>query len=110
MVVPKTIEPLATFWNGYVGIPKSCVGYEQEYDSDCFDSIDIHGGLTFSRGNMKAFPSEYVPDDADDYWWVGFDTAHLGDDEIGDLEGYARAETERLRVQIENLNTQKKGE
>ena len=53
--------------NGYVAIPKGHPWYGMQYnDIPC----DIHGGLTFSR-SCNIFDSEY--------WMIGFDTAHLGD-------------------------------
>lgn len=52
---------------GYVAIPKGHRYYGTEYD---FLDIDCHGGLTYSD-------SGYPLDDGN--WYIGFDTAHLGD-------------------------------
>ena len=34
--------------------------------------LGVHGGLTYSAGNKYPVPME-------DYWWFGYDCAHLGD-------------------------------
>ncbi len=57
--------------NGYVRIPEGHPYYEKTYDDI---PVDVHGGLTFSDHifeNGKHFSDGY---------WVGFDTAHYGDD------------------------------
>lgn len=53
---------------------------------DCDDvDIDVHGGLTFSRGCAHSEDESqgvcHVPEPgtSDDVWWFGFDCAHLGD-------------------------------
>ena len=57
--------------NGYVRIPEGHPYYEKTYDDI---PVDVHGGLTFSDHifeDNKHFSDGY---------WVGFDTAHYGDD------------------------------
>ena len=57
--------------NGYVRIPEGHPYYEKTYDDI---PVSVHGGLTFSDhifGDSKHFSDGY---------WVGFDTAHYGDD------------------------------
>lgn len=58
-------------YNGYVGVKKGHRYYGVYYE-DVKLKEQVHGGLTYS-GYMKyeGFKS--------DYWYLGFDTAHLGD-------------------------------
>ena len=57
--------------NGYIAIQKNHDLYEKNYDEVW---VDVHGGLTYS-GFMKNTPYK-------DYWFLGFDTCHYGDDKI----------------------------
>jgi len=57
--------------NGYVRIAEGHKYHEKAYDDI---SVSVHGGLTFGQhifDNDKHFSEGY---------WVGFDTAHYGDD------------------------------
>lgn len=56
---------------GYVGVPKGDPLYGMQYDDEIFDSVDAHGGLSFS-GTRKFITS-------DDLWFFGFDCGHCGD-------------------------------
>lgn len=68
---------------GYVGVPKDHPYHGKHYDADGID-VDVHGGLTFasacSHGDEASTVCHRVEDGEDDnVWWLGFDTAHLGD-------------------------------
>lgn len=55
-------------------IPLVCFGAKEDkvYASpDVY--FDVHGGITFSDGGLRALP------DVKDLWWFGFDCAHAGD-------------------------------
>ena len=61
-------------WCGYVGVPKehTCYGKGEE-------DFLVHGGITYTskcKPPICHIPQEGMPDDV---WWLGFDTAHLGD-------------------------------
>ena len=66
-----TLVSFDTGWgNGYIGVPKEHPWYEKYYmDIENEYDVDIHGGLTYSG----------FEDDDKCFWWVGFDTAHVGD-------------------------------
>lgn len=73
VIIPNTRNTFTdTGWgNGYVRIPEGHEYYEKTYDDI---PVNVHGGLTFGDhvfGKDKYFSDGY---------WVGFDTAHYGDD------------------------------
>lgn len=73
VIIPNTRNTFSdTGWgNGYVRIPEGHEYYEKTYDDI---PVNVHGGLTFGDhvfGKDKYFSDGY---------WVGFDTAHYGDD------------------------------
>lgn len=73
VIIPNTWNTFSdTGWgNGYVRIPEGHEYYEKTYDDI---PVNVHGGLTFGDhvfGKDKYFSDGY---------WVGFDTAHYGDD------------------------------
>ena len=84
--------------NGYVGVPSGHPWYGCHYeDIDLQLQRPIHGGLTYSEwgkpgGEDRGWYS---------YWWVGFDTAHYGDDLKRCPYEYVVNETEELRLQAE---------
>ena len=55
---------------GYVGVKRQSDLFGKDYND--IDSIDVHGGLTYS-GCDGEYPVE------SELWWFGFDTAHCGD-------------------------------
>jgi hypothetical protein len=58
---------------GYVGISKG----HKYYGSDQLNSIiDVHGGITYSSLDRADC---YPIDEPNDYYWIGWDYAHLGD-------------------------------
>jgi hypothetical protein len=92
--------------NGYVGITEAHPLYHKNYDE--IDRIlNVHGGVTFC-GVPRTAPDRNL-------WYIGFDTAHLGDflpkqhnfpDNIyRDME-YVTEETELLARQIKELETE----
>ena len=56
--------------NGYVGLPKGHAWFGKGYEDI---EVDVHGGLTYASEYMITNPEK------DGRWWIGFDTAHLGD-------------------------------
>lgn len=80
--------------NGYVGLPQGHPYYGKDYSSiEC----EVHGGLTFAGPGeaLRALPLA-IPD----YWWIGFDTSHYGDNPTDHSEQFVREETDRLRDQM----------
>lgn len=101
-------------WCGYVGVPNGHPAYEKDYDN-VEPYPEVHGGLTYASpcsAHICHVPEPGMPDDV---WWLGFDTAHLGDlvpgmealvPTSGDFPhsyknlAYVKAETERLADQL----------
>lgn len=73
---------LHPFYTGYV--LKRSDDPKTYYDS----SVDVHGGVTFEGSQPDTLGT-----------WVGFDMAHLGDEEAQDLD-YATEECEKLARQM----------
>lgn len=67
--------------NGYVALPKGHKYHGVHYDDI---PVNAHGGLTYS--NLE-----------DDYWVVGFDTCHLGDDKESCPKSYVLQRTLELQ-------------
>ena len=91
----KLNQRLANGWgNGYVAVPPSHPLWGVDYNN--VDDIDVHGGLTYSEfGDGK-----YAPRD----WWVlGFDTAHFGDNIEKWSKEAVEAETKRLFCQLMDI-------
>lgn len=98
--------------NGYVLIPKGHKFYGLEYDDI---DVNVHGGLTYS-GIYLGWIEKYEEDGNDyeldinlkkkidkngyeflmDYWVLGFDTAHYGDNLINCTKNYVLAQTKLL--------------
>ena len=72
VIIPNTWNTFSdTGWgNGYVRIPEGHEYYEKTYDDI---PVNVHGGLTF--GDHVFGKDKYLSDG----YWVGFDTAHYGD-------------------------------
>jgi hypothetical protein len=64
-------------WCGYVGLSPTHRWYLKDEDGI---PVDVHGGLTYGR-KCDGGPICHVPRDgeSDEVYWIGFDTAHLGD-------------------------------
>lgn len=92
-LIPQTNPTMKSFgsgWgNGYVCIPKGHPLYEKPYSE--IDNIEIHGGLTYSQ--MEG-----------EWWVIGFDTCHSGDDETTCPLEYVLNETKSLLEQVEKLS------
>lgn len=86
--------------NGYVGIPKTNPLFGREYD-DC--PVEVHGGLTYSDNYRpgSGISGDFVYDF--DTWWLGFDTAHLGDTPLSCPADYVMSETLLLYYQLIKL-------
>ena len=54
---------------GYAGIPEGHELYKNK-DSNILDTIECHGGITFSDFAEWLGPKK---------WWIGFDYTHFGD-------------------------------
>ena len=88
---------------GYVGIPAGTTLDEVDYDDERVCDMDVHGGLTFSKGRGE-YP---VPSNN---WWFGFDCAHYGDrtkcstdpNDIERTKEFVVSECERLARQLSN--------
>lgn len=74
--------------NGYVKLPKEHKFYGLDYD-EINNYVDVHCGLTYSQQE-------------DEYWVVGFDTAHSMDSLSNWSKEAVEAETIRLKEQLEN--------
>lgn len=81
--------------NGYVGVPKDHHWYGKDYmEIEC----EVHGGLTygnFGKDLKTKSPMSKYPD----LYFVGFDTAHLGDNLENCSEKYVINQTENLKQQ-----------
>lgn len=103
LVIPITwLSGTTHGWGcGYVAVPPTHPLHGKDFmgwDDEDIPSFDVHGGITYSDTL-----NEYTMKDLDipsDWWIVGFDTAHMGDDLESCSEEYVRAETERLLAQI----------
>ena len=84
--------------NGYVVIPKDHKLYGIDYDDIC---VTVHGGLTFGEFATNLNNWEEVKD-SNNGWVVGFDTSHCDDTILNWSKEAVIAETERLKIQIEN--------
>jgi hypothetical protein len=81
--------------NGYVKIVPKHIYYGKGYDDI---PLNVHGGLTFS---------EIISDNDVDGWpeghWIGFDTAHYGDDILKWPKEKVLEETKDLFRQVYSL-------
>jgi len=79
----KGLAPTALhdFYTGYVDVTGK-TGFNE-------DELEVHGGVTFRRGELMDLEGE----------WVGFDMAHFGDEGVQSLI-YAVEECEKLAEQI----------
>ena len=89
--------------NGYVTIPKGHPLHGKGYDEihDLVPALEVNGGLTFadSANDLKW---DELPENSEDAWVVGFDTAHSWDTlEMWSKEAVME-EAEKLKIQLEN--------
>lgn len=110
--------------NGYVAVPPEHPLWGKTYFDDDFPDLCVHGGVTFTEpcvyGEETAASkikilSRYVGqrylqlqrgecldgDIPDDWWLIGFDTTHLGDNEENWPKERVIEETTKLQKQIE---------
>jgi hypothetical protein len=69
---------------GYVGVNQSHPYFELDYLTDEIESLQIHGGITFTdfcQEDNKEFGICHIPQpgQSDKVWWIGFDCCHAGD-------------------------------
>lgn len=85
------------FANGYVAIPPG-----HPWHSECYDDIDvsIHGGLTFSQSGSVEFMDITLPEEIHNWWIIGFDTAHYGDNLSNWTKEAVEEEANRLLSQV----------
>jgi hypothetical protein len=85
--------------NGYVCIPKDHPWYGKHYDDECYNDVEVNGGLTFSEmiegEGIQPWFMEYMGE-----YVIGFDTAHSRDNLDIWPKHEVEAETERLRQQV----------
>jgi len=79
--------------NGYVRIAEGHPFYDKGYENI---PVNVHGGLTFS---------EHIMDNEkwSDGYWVGFDTAHYGDNQTNWTLNMVMEETKDLLRQVYHL-------
>lgn len=65
---------------GYIKIPLGHPWYGKHYDEL---HVDVHGGLTYSRDYLAG----YNKNQEKDWWWLGFDCGHVGDEPDPELPG-----------------------
>lgn len=92
--------------NGYVAVPKDHPIHGMNYDAvhEKYPTLSVHYGLTFSGlpTDLRDLPEGL---DIQDYWVVGFDTAHYQDTSYGWTKNAVEMETKRLLAQIKELKT-----
>lgn len=76
--------------NGYVGVPNGHPWYQKDYNSI---EVSIHGGLTYGDFGVGNPPKDK------NLWWVGFDTAHYGDNSMTCGKSFCEAEVQSLLEQ-----------
>jgi len=109
--------------NGYILLPTNHPLYEVSYDD--MNTISVHGGLTYGRFfDSDSFLNwtEGLEIDGDvtkenykkfnNYWIVGFDTSHYGDNKENCTKKYVTMQTEEFIEQfldsdIEGINKYK---
>lgn len=80
------------YGNGYIGLPPEHPWFKKDYD-DINEHVNIHGGLTYASENN---PTTRKPDSL---WWIGFDTAHFGDNQNNCPLEYVQSEVLSLAEQ-----------
>ena len=68
-------SPFQSF-NGYVALTKKHPCYGLDYDDI---PVNVHGGLTYADYGGEEIKEEGVLWENPELYWIGFDTAHLGD-------------------------------
>ncbi len=105
---------------GYVGVPKNHVlhGKSDNWEADkgsveqFISNLNVHGGVTYTgtlelRKSIEKELSEQDIIAMQNFWYIGFDCAHLGDYTLWHTEGtyrnieYVKEQITDLLVQIE---------
>lgn len=81
---------------GYIGVPPEHPWYGKHYDDISSEAINVHRGLTWA-GNEVPNQPECRPERG--LWWLGFDTAHGGDNMFNCDQTYCQAELNSLQQQ-----------
>ncbi|GEM_PF-917837 len=127
---PQTYLPRGTH-NGYVAIPPEHPCFEGDYFESPVADLEIHGGITYSEPvcfreethmsarkvkqeyigtrNPLLDDVEYVTDETeipDDWWILGFDTCHYGDNTLKWNKESVTQETLELKRQLEELSNE----
>ena len=85
--------------NGYVALPPGHTFYGMDYDKiHCECAINVNGGLTFAS-KVEKWPE--LPEGCEDWWVIGFDTAHFGDTISTWPKEAVEQEAERLKEQVD---------
>ncbi|MCD8206480.1 MAG: hypothetical protein LUD72_00930 [Bacteroidales bacterium] len=125
--VPRPLSYGGVAYNGYVAIPPSHPLHGADYYEDNrIADFDVHGGITWSAGATRedeagrrewqgmvkdGEPIEGEMEDIGDDWWVlGFDTMHLGDNAVRWNREAVAKETLRLLEQINKVEEKKNDE
>lgn len=61
--------------NGYIGVPKGHPWFGKDYSEI---DVRVHGGLTYSEKQLPL----HNPQEDSEWWWLGFDTRHWGDNAL----------------------------
>lgn len=86
------------FGNGYVVVSKDSPLFGKHYDDALFDSIDVHGGMTYADAEDDALGL------GGDGWVFGFDTQHYNDSAARwPDEASVLAEANWLKDQLEQI-------
>lgn len=87
--------------NGYVAIPPNHKYYGIDYDNI---PVDVHGGLTFGQMvktmNKNQWPN--LPENIENWYVIGFDTAHVNDNLSNWPKKRVLKETLKLKEQLSN--------
>jgi len=92
-----SVTPNYGHFCGYVRVLESSPFYKKDLYNGDYDSIDVHGGVTWSEPHL---PWEKAEKADPGNWWVGFDTIH-GFDDIANWDHESIiAETKRLAHEL----------
>jgi hypothetical protein len=94
--IKRTEGTVNTWYTGYLVFNEDSKYYGKEYDEI---DIPVHGGWTYSENELM--PVIYPEDEV---WIIGFDTAHVYDDETTQNVDFVEQE---LRKAIDNIKENK---
>lgn len=99
---PDFFKGQAGTHNGYVAVPPEHPYYDKDYEEI---SVEVHEGLTYSSSSISS-PVEFIDGSTelpDNYWILGFDTCHFGDNPTYWNKERVIEETLKLKEQLEQL-------